>query len=97
MLQLIASVLGMAPEMFASKSRKTEIVDLRFIGAHILRRFYPRITLKQIGSYFGGKDHSSIINALTRADELLYVNDPIFSYKYIMAFNTVTKWVRELH
>jgi len=95
MLHTIATGLNMAPEDYKLKSRKTDIVELRFIGAHLLRRFYPRLTLKQIGALYGGQDHTSVTNSITRANELLYTNDPIFNYKYNNALDIVTKWLKE--
>lgn len=45
------------------KSRKAEVVILRFIVAYLLKK-YTIMSLKSIGEYLGGRDHSTIINAL---------------------------------
>ena len=95
MLRLVANSLNVGYEQFQAKTRKREIVELRFIGALLLRRFYPHVTLKQIGSLFGGQDHTSVINAISRAYNLLETNDIIFCTKYNNAINTVNLWLRE--
>jgi len=95
MLRLVSNSLGIDHEQFKTKTRKREIVELRFIGALLLRRFYPGVTLKQIGGLFGGQDHTSVINGISRAYNLLETNDIIFCTKYNKALNTVNLWLKE--
>lgn len=95
MLRLIANALSTDFEEFKAKTRRRDIVELRFIGALLLRRFYPQVTLKQIGRLFGGQDHTSVINGISRAYDLLETNDIIFCTKYNKALNTVNLWLKE--
>ena len=95
MLRMVANTLNVDYEHFKTNSRKRDIVELRFIGALLLRRFYPNVTLKQIGSLFGGQDHTSVINAVSRAYKLLDTKDIIFTTKYNNALNTVNLWLKE--
>ena len=95
MLHLVANTLHLGYENFMAKTRKREIVEMRFIAALLLRRFYPQVTLKQIGSFFGGQDHTSVINGISRAYNLLETNDIIFCTKYNNALNTVNLWLKE--
>ena len=95
MLRLVANTLNISYDHFREKTRKREVVELRFIGALLLRRFYPQVTLKQIGSFFGGQDHTSVINGISRAYKLLETNDIIFCTKYNNALNTVNLWLKE--
>ena len=44
------------------KSRKTEIVEIRHCACYILS-INEIGSLKAIGRYFGGRDHSTVINA----------------------------------
>ena len=95
MLKLVAIAMHMHAENFARRTRKREFVELRFVGALLLRKFFPRITLKEIGKLFGGLDHTSVINGVARAYDLLETNDPVFTYKYETALNTINSWVKE--
>lgn len=95
MLEVIAMASQMNYEYFQAKTRKREIVELRFLASLLLRKYYPNITLKQIAQLYGGQDHTSVMNGLSRANELLDINDPVFTYKYLNAINAVNQWIRE--
>jgi len=95
MLRIIANSLNVSTQYFQLKGRQREIVELRFLSALLLRRYYPNITLKQIALLFGGQDHTSVMNALTRATELLEINDALFTRKYDAAINAVNSWLKE--
>ena len=95
MLQVIAIALDMSPNCYRMKSRMRNIAELRFLGAMLLRINFPRITLHQIAALFGGQDHSSILNGLSRAHDLLHTGDPRFLRKYNQALNSVNQWLRK--
>jgi chromosomal replication initiation ATPase DnaA len=95
MMQKIATILHMSPECYQLKIRQRDLVDLRFIAAHLLRRYFPRITLHAIAYYFGGQDHSTIINALRKTDDLLQSNDLCFTAKYYHVSRVVNEWIKE--
>jgi chromosomal replication initiation ATPase DnaA len=81
--------------MLQNETRVRNIVELRFIASIMLRRYFPALTLQQIGAYFGGQDHTSVINAISRAHNLIYVRDSGFIKKYNTAINSVTAWLRK--
>jgi len=95
MLHIIAAALNMNVACFILKGRHRDIVEMRFLGALLLRRYYPEITLKQIGLLFGGQDHTSVINALIRANELLDTKDLSFTHKYRTVLNKIERWLSE--
>jgi len=95
LLWVVAQALKMSPENYYIKNRKREIVELRFVAALLLRRYFPAITLKQIALLFGGQDHTSVMNALTRAQNLLYTQDPAFTNQYDHAYNKVHQWIND--
>jgi chromosomal replication initiation ATPase DnaA len=80
---------------FTLKSRVRDVVELRFLGAYLLRQYYPGITLKQISILFGGQDHSSIINSIQRAVDMLQTKDEIFLYKYQTTQKAINEWLRK--
>ena len=95
MLAIIASALGMSPDCYRMRTREKNIVELRFIGALFLRRNFPLVTLQQIAALFGGQDHSSVINGLSRAYGLIYSEDERFLKKYNAALQTVDVWLKQ--
>lgn len=95
MLHIIASALHMPASDFTLKSRVRDVVELRFLGAYLLRQYYPGITLKQISILFGGQDHSSIINSIQRAVDMLQTKDEIFLYKYQTTQKAINEWLRK--
>jgi chromosomal replication initiation ATPase DnaA len=95
MLHVIALALDMSPECYRMKSRVRNIVELRFIASLFLRQHFPALTLHQIAAYFGGQDHSSVINGLSRAYNLIYMQDAQFLKKYNTALKSVTTWLRK--
>jgi chromosomal replication initiation ATPase DnaA len=94
-LNIIAASMGMHPDCFKIKGRSRDVVELRFLAALLLRRYFPDIRLKQIAALFGGQDHTSVMNALTRANDLLYINDLAFTTKYNNTIKTINQWIKE--
>ena len=95
MLQVIALSLGMDADCFMLKSRRRDIVELRFIASLFLRRNFPRITLYQISALFGGQDHSSVLSGINRAHCLIQTRDSRFMEKYNLVLKSVTQWLRK--
>jgi chromosomal replication initiation ATPase DnaA len=94
-LRIIAGALNMHPDAYTMKTRKREVAELRFLSALLLRKFFPRLTLKQIAVYYGGQDHTSIMNGVMRATQLLETFDTVFTKKYNTALNAITSWIKE--
>lgn len=64
----IENTTGITPEQLKSKTRVSEVVDIKIIFAYILRK-YENATLGRIGIYIN-KDHSTIIHYLKKYDSL---------------------------
>ncbi len=94
MLYKIAMGLNMSPDCYTMKTRARDVVELRFIGAHFLRMYFPEVTLQQIAALYGGQDHSSVISGLMRAHDLIYTGDTRFMEKYAVAAKTVEQWLK---
>ncbi len=95
MLHIIATSLNMSVDSFRMKGRPREVVELRFLGALLLRRYFPDIRLTQIAELFGGQDHTSVINAVSRANKLLETNDLVFTTKYNHVIKMINQWIKE--
>lgn len=94
MLHVIALALDMNPELYRKKNRARDIVDMRFIASVMLRQFFPALTLQQIAAYFGGQDHTSVMNGISRAHSLIYARDNSFTSKYNTALKSVNAWLK---
>jgi len=64
--QTICEVLNVKLSDLQVKKRTREICDARFIMYAIIREMYPSYTLRELGRTTGGRDHSSIVNALKK-------------------------------
>ncbi len=94
MLYKIAIALDMDPACYKMKTRARDVVELRFIGAHFIRMYFPEVRLQQIAAFFGGQDHSSVISGLMRAYELIHIEDTRFLEKYTTAEKAVDLWLK---
>ncbi len=94
MLKVIAIALNMNPDCYRIKSRARNIVEMRFIAALLLRSNFPRLTLTEIATLFGGQDHSSVINSVARAHSLIYTGDEKFINKYNTVLKSVDIWLK---
>lgn len=54
---------SMSLDVVKEKTRKSEIVIVRFIMMYLMKK-YTIMSLKSIGEYFSGRDHSTVINGL---------------------------------
>ncbi len=95
MMGIIANSLNMSPACYVMKTHTRPIAELRFLGTLFLRRHFPSITLQQIASLFGGRDHTSILYGLKRAYDLIYSDDMDFMEKYNKALKAVNVWLRK--
>ncbi len=65
----VADYFKLKPEQLKEKSRKREIVQARQIAMYFAKES-TKSSLKTIGLYFGGRDHSTVIHAITTVNDL---------------------------
>ena len=58
------------PEQITGKSRKKEFVFPRQICMYLMRE-HKKSSLNQIGSFFGGKDHTTVLHSCQKIEDLL--------------------------
>lgn len=62
-------------ELMKGKSRKLVHFWPRAIAMYAIRYLNGyKISLKAIGTYFGGRDHSSVINAIESVEDMMQTN-----------------------
>ncbi|XWN35023.1 MAG: chromosomal replication initiator protein DnaA [Roseivirga sp.] len=66
----VASHYNISLEDLKSKSRKRELVTARQVAMFFVKK-YTSHSLKSIGYYFGGRDHSTVIHALQAVNDML--------------------------
>lgn len=73
-------------EEVISKNRSRELVDARHIIAYLSVSYYKIATLKSVGNYLGGRDHTTIIHSIRLVKNMIDVGDKLF----LLAINTIT-------
>ena len=61
--EVVSAVFEVSIEDMTGKSRKREFVEPRFAAMFLIRR-EDIFSLKKIGSFFSGRDHSSVHHAI---------------------------------
>jgi chromosomal replication initiator protein len=65
-----ARLFGVTVDELASPRRYRHLVQARQATAWALKKCYPRLSMEAIGELLGGRDHSTIVHAIQRAEEL---------------------------
>lgn len=68
-IESVAKYYGLTLEQLQSKERTANIALARQVAMYFLRTF-GGMSLKEIGAYFGGKDHSTVIHAIEKITSL---------------------------
>lgn len=68
--KLVCEYFEVPVEMVKSKTRKREIVQARQISMYLAKNL-TKSSLKSIGQFFGGRDHSTVIYACQTVDDLI--------------------------
>lgn len=67
---------GQNQDQVMTRSRKEELKHTRFVAIYLVTEMFPRVTLKQIGGFFNGIDHSSVIHARDQIRNAMDSNFP---------------------
>ena len=68
--KLVTEFYGLSVDQLKSKTRKREIVQARQISMYYAKSM-TKASLKSIGTYFGGRDHSTVIHACQTVNDLM--------------------------
>lgn len=68
--KLIADYFDVEFESLKAKVRKKEIVIARQVAMYFVKE-YTNHSLKAIGSYFGGRDHSTVIHSIQAVNDMM--------------------------
>jgi chromosomal replication initiator protein len=83
--QAVATAWGVTVEGLCSKTRTKTLTIPRQIAMYLLRELL-NMQLIEIGRVFGGRDHSTVIHSLNRAQQLITTNKDIYQrYHFLHA------------
>ncbi|MEO0075493.1 MAG: chromosomal replication initiator protein DnaA [candidate division WOR-3 bacterium] len=68
-IEVVATHYNLTVEQLQSKERTANLALARQVAMYLLRTF-GGLSLKEIGAYFGGKDHSTVIHAIEKITTL---------------------------
>lgn len=68
--KVVSGYYGIGIDQMKSKTRKREIVQARQISMFFAKQM-TKASLKNIGMYFGGRDHSTVIHACQTVNDLI--------------------------
>ncbi|MFN8406058.1 MAG: chromosomal replication initiator protein DnaA [Sphingobacteriaceae bacterium] len=77
--KLVCEYFEVPIEMVKSKTRKREIVQARQISMYLAKN-HTKTSLKSIGVFFGGRDHSTVIYACQTVEDLIETDKKFKSY-----------------
>lgn len=69
--EIVCCTLKIKKEKVLSKNRCREYVTARHMAMFFIRKYYPYISLKSTGNYFGGRDHTTAIHAVQSIKNLM--------------------------
>ena len=69
--KLVTEHFNVSLESLKSKTRKKEIVIARQVAMYLAKQ-YTNHSLKSIGEYCGGRDHSTVIHAIQAVNDMLH-------------------------
>ena len=77
--KLVCEYFEVPVEMVKSKTRKREIVQARQISMYLAKN-HTKTSLKSIGAFFGGRDHSTVIYACQTVEDLIDTDKKFKAY-----------------
>lgn len=90
-IELVVRHFLTSVEEVKSKSRERHVCEARFTAMRLIKEYMPGLALKQIGGFFGNRDHSSVIHSIETHKDLCK-SDWNFAKKY----NTIKKEVEKI-
>lgn len=76
-ITIVAEEFGVSPHLLCGHSRTKELVQARQVAMFLMRTLLSQ-SLKEIGRHFGGRDHTTVLHALNKIEQLR-TSDPSFA------------------
>ena len=88
-INIVADYYNLTPSQLTGKIRTGQIALARHIAMYLIRNNLD-VPLKKIGDAFGGKDHTTVMSAISKVDKELKTNEQLRK-----AIEDLTKKIRE--
>jgi chromosomal replication initiator protein len=75
-LSVVGKIYGASVDDIKSRSRRKNIAKARQVGAYLLKK-HSKGSLKSIGDSIGGRNHSTVIHAISQINRLLKNDDEL--------------------
>ena len=69
-INVVADYYNLTPALIIGRNRTSQVALARHIGMYLTREILD-LPFARIGKAFGGKDHSTVINAITKVEKQL--------------------------
>lgn len=76
-INVVSDYYNLTPSQLKGKSRNGQIAMARHIAMYLIRITIPNASLKKIGELFGGKDHTTVINAISKVEKELKTDQTV--------------------
>ncbi len=88
--QFVANYYKLEPDMLSSKSRKHEVALARQMAMYLSKQLTDA-SLKMIGAYFGGRDHSTVLHSCSMIENYLVTDKKVKN-----AFDTLLVKIKKI-
>ena len=72
-IDTVADYYNLTPSQITGSSREAQITLARHISMYLIRKHLD-VPLKKVGAMFGGKDHTTVMNGISKVDKELKTN-----------------------
>jgi len=69
--EVIANLCNTSIELLKSKSRECNEMEGRKIAYLAMRQLLPKVALRKIGAYLGGRDHSTVLHGIESMQDII--------------------------
>lgn len=70
-ISTVCNYLGLDPKTIVRANRRQELVFARQLSVYFIKQTYPHISLKTIGNYLGGRDHTTALHSIKTLRNLM--------------------------
>lgn len=76
--KFVQNYFDISIELMKAKTRKREVVVARQVAMYLAKDF-TNMSLKSIGAHFGGRDHSTVIHAITTVNDMMDTDQQFYN------------------
>ena len=76
-LNEVASHYETSIKALSGNRRPAALVYCRQLFCYWVKRHYPQVGLKELGSFLGGRDHTTVIHSIHTFDNLIHTNSRV--------------------